>query len=133
MHKITFAILAFTTTLVIDIISALKLSFDYHHYQSLPIIIIVVNIVIIIIIAVIVLVNSIIHCHHQHKNHQNPQSSKITIKTNNIIILFHQVCYYNTGAMFDLVDPGPGNKAEEGVVDEVLRFYIHNTLWGLLT
>ena len=36
------------------------------------------------------------------------------------------MCYYNAGAMFDIVDPGPANKAEQGVVDEVLRFDIHN-------
>ena len=34
------------------------------------------------------------------------------------------MCYYNAGAMFDIVDPGPQNKAEQGVVDEVLRFNI---------
>ena len=55
------------------------------------------------------------------------------IQTNNITILHHQVCYYNAGAMFDIVDPGAENKAEEGVVDEVLRFYINNTLLGHLT
>ena len=33
-----------------------------------------------------------------------------------------QVCYYNKGALFELVDPGPENKADRGVVDEVLRF-----------
>ena len=50
------------------------------------------------------------------------------IQTNKMIIAHHQVCYYNAGAMFDIVDPGAENKAEEGVVDEVLRFYINNTL-----
>ena len=55
------------------------------------------------------------------------------IQTNKIIIVHHQVCYYNAGAMFDIVDPGAENKAEEGVVDEVLRFYINNTLLGHLT
>ena len=39
------------------------------------------------------------------------------VKTNHC----SQVCYYNAGAMFDIVDPGPDNKAEKGVVDEVLR------------
>jgi len=34
----------------------------------------------------------------------------------------YAVCYYNAGAMFDIVDPGAENKAEQGVVDEVLRF-----------
>ena len=33
----------------------------------------------------------------------------------------YKVCYYNKGALFELVDPGPENKAERGVVDEVLR------------
>ena len=33
----------------------------------------------------------------------------------------YKVCYYNNGALFELVDPGPENKAERGVVDEVLR------------
>ena len=58
----------------------------------------------------------------------SPQSPQIMIQTNKMIIAHHQVCYYNAGAMFDIVDPGAENKAEEGVVDEVLRFYINNTL-----
>ena len=68
---------------------------------------------------------------------QNPQSSKIIIKTDKIITnswdhdpvkTDHccQVCYYNAGAMFDIVDPGPENKAEQGVVDEVLRLDFNN-------
>ena len=37
-------------------------------------------------------------------------------------MIHYKVCYYNNGALFELVDPGPENKAERGVVDEVLRF-----------
>ena len=44
------------------------------------------------------------------------------VKTNDCC----QVCYYNAGAMFDIVDPGPDNKAEQGVVDEVLRLDFNN-------